>query len=124
MEYPLQSMYNHMVGRAASFVSPFYSILLERNTLTFDFTSPTHKCFFFNLKGVISKIMLDFCMRMCTSWFAMLNNAFIIFLVLLVLCMYRACVVWLNNRFTFPSSLNIFLKLNKITFFHFCHKIC
>ena len=28
MEYRLQSMYNHMVGRAASFVSPFYSILL------------------------------------------------------------------------------------------------
>ena len=28
MEYRLQSKYNHMVGRAASFVSPFYSILL------------------------------------------------------------------------------------------------
>ena len=28
MEYRLQSMYNHMVGRAASFVSPFYSIIL------------------------------------------------------------------------------------------------
>ena len=28
MKYRLQSMYNHMVGRAASFVSPFYSILL------------------------------------------------------------------------------------------------
>ena len=28
MKYRLQSMYNHMVGRAASVVSPFYSILL------------------------------------------------------------------------------------------------
>ena len=28
MEYRLQSMHNHMVGRAASVVSPFYSILL------------------------------------------------------------------------------------------------
>ena len=34
MEYRLQSMYNHMVGRAASFVSSFYSILLELNTLS------------------------------------------------------------------------------------------
>ena len=31
MEYRLQSMYNHMVGRAASFVSPFYFILLDSN---------------------------------------------------------------------------------------------
>ena len=33
MEYRLQSMYieyNHMVGRAAPVVSPFYFILLER----------------------------------------------------------------------------------------------
>ena len=29
MEYRLQSMYNHMVGRAASVLSPFYSILLD-----------------------------------------------------------------------------------------------
>ena len=28
MEYRLQSMYNHMVGQAASVVSPFYFILL------------------------------------------------------------------------------------------------
>ncbi len=28
MKYRLQSMHTHMVGRAASFVSPFYSILL------------------------------------------------------------------------------------------------
>ena len=28
MEYLLQSMYNHMVGRAGSILSPFYSILL------------------------------------------------------------------------------------------------
>ena len=27
-KYRLQSMYNHMVGRAALIVSPFYSILL------------------------------------------------------------------------------------------------
>ena len=27
MEYRLQSMYNHMVGRTASVVSPFYSLL-------------------------------------------------------------------------------------------------
>ena len=29
MNYSLQSMYNHMVGRAASFPSPLYSILLD-----------------------------------------------------------------------------------------------
>ena len=28
MEYRLQRMYNHIVGRAASVVSPFYLILL------------------------------------------------------------------------------------------------
>ena len=28
MKYRLQSMYNHMVGRAASGISPFYFILL------------------------------------------------------------------------------------------------
>ena len=33
MEYRLQSMYNHMVGRAALVVSPFYSILLDLPTL-------------------------------------------------------------------------------------------
>ena len=33
MEYRLQSMNNHMVGRAASVVSPFYSILLGLNKL-------------------------------------------------------------------------------------------
>ena len=27
MEYRLQSMYNHMVGRTASVVPPFYSLL-------------------------------------------------------------------------------------------------
>ena len=27
MEYRLQSMYNHMVGRTASVISPFYSLL-------------------------------------------------------------------------------------------------
>ena len=27
MEYRLQSMYNHMVGRTASIISPFYSLL-------------------------------------------------------------------------------------------------
>ena len=34
MEYPsarLQSMHNHTVGRVASVVSPFYSILLDLN---------------------------------------------------------------------------------------------
>ena len=31
MEYRLQSMYNHMVGRTASVVSPFYSILPGEN---------------------------------------------------------------------------------------------
>ena len=31
MEYRLQSMYNHMVGRTASVVSPFYSLLPDRN---------------------------------------------------------------------------------------------
>ena len=33
MKYRLQSMYNHMVGRAASVVSPFYSILLNFSQL-------------------------------------------------------------------------------------------
>ena len=33
MEYRLESMNNHMVGRAASVVSPFYSILLGLNRL-------------------------------------------------------------------------------------------
>ena len=32
MEYRLQSMYYHMVGRAASVVSPFYSVLLGLNS--------------------------------------------------------------------------------------------
>ena len=31
MEYRLQSMYNHMVGRTASVVSPFYSLLPDTN---------------------------------------------------------------------------------------------
>ena len=31
MKYCLQSMYNHMVGRASSVVSPFYSILCDFN---------------------------------------------------------------------------------------------
>ena len=34
MEYCLQSMYNCMVGRAASFLSPFYSILLGWELIT------------------------------------------------------------------------------------------
>ena len=33
MEYRLQSMNNHMVGRAASVISPFYSILFGLNRL-------------------------------------------------------------------------------------------
>ena len=33
MEYRLQSMYNHMIGRAASVVSPLYSILLGSTTI-------------------------------------------------------------------------------------------
>ena len=32
MKYRLQSMYNHMVGRTASVISPFYSVLLECST--------------------------------------------------------------------------------------------
>ena len=35
MEYRLQSMYNHMVGRAASFVSLFYSIFLGQYSVKF-----------------------------------------------------------------------------------------
>ena len=33
MKYRLQSMHNHMVGRAASVISPFYSILIEILTM-------------------------------------------------------------------------------------------
>ena len=32
MEYRLQSMYNHMVGRVVSVLSPFYLILLVDST--------------------------------------------------------------------------------------------
>ena len=34
MEYRLQSMYNHMVGRTASVVPPFYSLLPGWHLLT------------------------------------------------------------------------------------------
>ena len=34
MEYRLQSMFNHMVGWAASVISPFYSTLLGRIIIT------------------------------------------------------------------------------------------
>ena len=33
MKYSLQSMYNHMVGRTASVISPFYSLLPEADKL-------------------------------------------------------------------------------------------
>ena len=40
MEYRLQSMYNHMVGRAASGVSPFYSLLTDIMSLENTPTEP------------------------------------------------------------------------------------
>ena len=40
MEYRLQCMYNHMVGRAASVVSPFYSLLPGRMSLENTPTEP------------------------------------------------------------------------------------
>ena len=75
MEYCLQIMYNHRVGRAATVVSPFYFILLGLwfylvliNTPIL-FCSPRQKraCFYsLSLKGVIGKILFNFCMRSFT----------------------------------------------------------
>ena len=48
MEYRLQSMYNHMVGRAASVVSPFYFISLIR----------TQVRYFMSLQRVQSELMI------------------------------------------------------------------
>ena len=52
MVYRLQSMYNHMVVRAASCVSPFYSILLAKFVVWIQYTG-------WHNKGIGRKITLD-----------------------------------------------------------------
>ena len=79
MKYRLQSMYNHMVGRAASDVSPFYSIILSYIT---KYLYNSYYKFYFHLNWEkfileISELKkenlgtegIEFCHKLCLSNF-------------------------------------------------------
>ena len=76
----LQSMYNHMVGRAASFVSPFYSILLGQIQCLIFFKWKLFNCLKWNIiihfiiGRAVSNIITDHGRKLLLKYFFLLKS--------------------------------------------------